>query len=68
MKTGEAQDYLVQATARVEKEDRHLLMVDVSERCIAARLAMYLRDAMRPTTMSMWSTTGTALTRNNYTI
>ena len=46
MKTCEAQDYLVQATARVEKEDRHLLMVDVSERCIAARLAMYLRDAM----------------------
>lgn len=45
MKTDEAKDYLVRATARVEEEDRHLLMVDVSERCIAARLAMYLRDA-----------------------
>lgn len=46
MNTDVAKDYLVQATARVEEEDRHLLVVDVSERCIAARLAMYLRDAL----------------------
>ena len=44
MRTDEVKDYLTQATARVEKEDSHLLMVDVSERCIAARLAMYLRE------------------------
>jgi len=30
--------------ARVEKDDRHLLTIDVSERSIAARLAMYLRE------------------------
>ena len=44
MKTDEVKDYLMQATARVQKEDNHLLMIDVSERCIAARLAMYLRE------------------------
>lgn len=46
MNTDVAKDYLVQAAARVEEEDRHLLVVDVSERCIATRLAMYLRDAL----------------------
>ena len=35
---------LERARARVENKDRHLLMVNVSERCIAARLAMYLRE------------------------
>ena len=44
MRTDEVKDYLAQATARVEDEDRHLLAVNVSERCIAARLAMYLRE------------------------
>ena len=44
VKTDKVKDYLAQATARVEEEDRHLLMIDVSERCIAARLAMYLRE------------------------
>ena len=44
MRSDEVKDYLVKATARVEEKDRHLLMVDVSERCIAARLAMYLRE------------------------
>ncbi len=44
MRTDEVKDYLEQATVRVEKEDCHLLMIDVSERCIAARLAMYLRE------------------------
>ena len=44
MKTDKVKDYLEQATARVEAEDRHLLMIDVSERCIATRLAMYLRE------------------------
>ena len=44
MKTDKAKCYLEQATARVEEEDRHLLEIDVSERCIAARLAMYLRE------------------------
>ena len=36
--------HLERATTRVEEEDGHLLMIDVSERCIAARLAMYLRE------------------------
>ena len=40
----QARNYLDGARARVEKDDLHLLMVDVSERCIAARLAMYLRE------------------------
>lgn len=44
MKTREVRDRLAQATARVENDDCHLLMIDVSERCIAARLAMYLRE------------------------
>ena len=44
MTTDEAIDHLERANARVENEDRHLLMVNVSERCIAARLAMYLRE------------------------
>ena len=39
MRTDEVKDYLAQATDRVKKEDYHLLMLDVSERCIAARLA-----------------------------
>ncbi len=40
----EARDYLERAVARVLREDCHLLLVDVSERCIAARLAMYLNE------------------------
>ncbi len=44
MRHDEARNYLDRATARVEAEDRHLLEVNVSERCIAARLAMYLRE------------------------
>ena len=46
VRTGEARSYLERAIARVKDNDHHLLMVDVSERCIAARLAMYLRDAL----------------------
>ena len=44
MRTDEVKDYLARATASVEEEDRHLLMTNLSERCIAARLAMYLRE------------------------
>ena len=44
MKADEVRWRLECARARVENEDRHLLMVNVSERCIAARLAMYLRE------------------------
>ena len=44
MRTDEARKYLERAKTRVEAEDRHLLEVDVSERCIAARLAIYLRE------------------------
>ena len=44
MRTGKAKNFLERAKARMEAEDRHLLKVDVSERCIAARLAMYLRE------------------------
>ena len=44
MRADEARNYLDRATARVEAEDRHLLEVNVSEWCIAARLAMYLRE------------------------
>ena len=44
MRADEARNYLDRATARVVAEDRHLLEVNVSEWCIAARLAMYLRE------------------------
>ena len=44
MRTDEVRHYLERAKARVENKDRHLLMINVSERCIAARLAMYLRE------------------------
>ena len=44
MSIDEVKNYLDRAIARVEDEDQHLWMVDVSERCIAARLAMYLRE------------------------
>ena len=44
MRTDQARNYLDRAKAKVEKDDLHLLRVDVSERCIAARLAMYLRE------------------------
>ena len=44
MRIDEVKNYLDRAKARVEDEDRHLLRFDVSERCIAARLAMYLRE------------------------
>lgn len=35
---------LAAALERVAEQDRHLLEVDVSERCIASRLAMYLQE------------------------
>ena len=44
MRTDEAKNYLERAIARLEHADCHLLVVNVSERCIAARLAMYLRE------------------------
>ena len=44
MTTDETRDRLERARARVADEDCHLLKVNVSERCIAARLAMYLRE------------------------
>lgn len=44
MRTDEVTQRLRQAVARVRHADHHLLAVDVSERCIAARLAMYLRE------------------------
>ena len=44
MRTDEVKRYLERAIARVNHADRHLLVVDASERCIAARLAMYLRE------------------------
>lgn len=44
MRTDTVKDYLAGATAKVIEEDCHLLVVNVSERCIAARLAMYLRE------------------------
>ena len=47
MTNDEARDCLERASARLRREDRHLLMIDVSERCIAARLAMYLREYFR---------------------
>ena len=40
----EAIPHLERAIARVKHADRHLLVVNVSERCIATRLAMYLRE------------------------
>ena len=44
MTTEKIKGYLEDAIAKVEDEDRHLLTVNVSERCIATRLAMYLRE------------------------
>ena len=44
MKTDEVKNFLERALAKVNHADRHLLVVDASERCIAARLAMYLRE------------------------
>ena len=44
MRTDEVRHYLERAIARVEHADRHLLVFNVSERCIATRLAMYLRE------------------------
>ena len=44
MRNCETRNYLERATKRVGAEDRHLLEVGVSERCVAARLAMYLRE------------------------
>lgn len=44
MRANEVRNYLDRATARLVEEDRHLLEVDVSEWCIAARVAMYLRE------------------------
>ena len=47
MRSNEVINCLDRATARVEAEDWYLLEVNVSERCIAARLAMYLREYFR---------------------
>ena len=59
MRADEARNYLDRATARVVAEDRHLLdSVNVSEWCIAARLAMYTCANTSGTLMSMLSTTG----------
>ena len=44
MKNDEVKEFLARAIARVSHADRYLLDVDASERCIAARLAMYLRE------------------------
>ena len=44
MRACQARHLLGRAMDRMEAEDRHLLKVNVSERCIAARLAMYLRE------------------------
>ena len=44
MRINEVKDYVERAIATVAEEDRHLLRIDVNERCIAARLAMYLRE------------------------
>lgn len=45
--TGEAKDYLKRAIAQIIEKDRYLLRVGVNERCISARLAMYLRDVLQ---------------------
>jgi len=42
MEEGEVRDQLEQAVRRLWEEDRYLLENDLSERCIAARLAIYL--------------------------
>ena len=47
MRIREVKDHVTRAMARVEKNDRHLLMIDVSERSIAARLAMYLSERFK---------------------
>lgn len=44
MRIDEVKRYLKQAIDRVKKADRHLFDVNASERCIAARLAMYLQE------------------------
>ena len=44
MRIDEVKQFLERAIARTERADRHLLVVNVSERCIATRLAMYLRE------------------------
>ena len=44
MGEGEVRERLERALRRLLEADRYLLENDLSERCIAARLAMYLRD------------------------
>ena len=44
MKIDQVKNYLERAIARVCHTDRHLLVVDASERSIAARLAIYLQE------------------------
>lgn len=44
----EVRQILETALHRLETDDRHLLENDLSERCIAARLAMYLQPAFQP--------------------
>ena len=45
MDEAEVRRILDEALRRLEADDRHLLENDLSERCIAARLAMYLQPA-----------------------
>ena len=44
MTTEEVEERLQRALEKVREEDLDLLRFDVSERCIATRLAMYLRE------------------------
>ncbi len=47
MKTGEVRARLTKAVARLNARDGYLLQNDLSERCIASRLAMYLQPLFR---------------------
>jgi hypothetical protein len=44
MNEEDVQARLALALLRIAENDRHLLVVDISERCIASRLAMYLQN------------------------
>jgi hypothetical protein len=48
MDENEVRRILEEALRRLEADDRHLLENDLSERCIAARLAMYMQPAFQP--------------------
>ena len=47
MEEDEVNERLKRAVVRLAHEDRYLLEKDLSERCIAARLAMYMQDEFR---------------------